>query len=519
MPKRTFLIIAAITGLLAFSVFSADLSTEQLLPTYLSKDAYTPAAAFGEDQFLIVWQAGRLLPGDLRLGPKYQGDIVACRVSASGTLLDAEPFVIADTTDIKQAPRAAFGDHLFLVVWQDLRNGSDWDVYAARITPEGEVLDPNGVLVSGGIENQALPKVAWDGANFVVVWQDGRSGLKYETYQARISLTGEVLEPAGVLLATGISNCVTPAIAPTNTIGRVFAFSLGGSLTFSGAYQSQIAPTTGTFITNGSPDATPAVITGMPQNLAPLALAKGNNSYLLTWRTDRPFGRGNSKTSENMAIFNANGSHDTTLAYFWPSGTDRILDPDVSWNGSSYVVVWHQRFHPRSEYPYESVIAAMVNEDGQLSGSMMNVSGTSSAPSLDVCVASDTVSGTSIIAYERQATTSDVPITVAYRMCGNSTSISANPAERQDGFVFRSYPNPFNPTVNISIRSAKQDITLEIIDSQGKIVADLTTKLKEGQNGQFYHVKWDASRNASGVYLARLKQEHKETISKLFLMR
>jgi hypothetical protein len=150
---------------------------------------------------------------------------------------------------------------------------------------------------------------------------------------------------------------------------------------------------------------------------------------------------------------------------------------------------------------------------------MMNVSGTSSAPSLDVCVASDTSTGNSLIAYERQATTSDVPITVAYRICGSTPSISVKPDEGQEDFVIGFYPNPFNPNVNISVRSNTNDLTLKIMDAQGREVTDLTSNLRKIRKGQFYHAVWDASNQASGVYFARLVYGNKEVCRKLFLMR
>ena len=89
---------------------------------------------------------------------------------------------------------------MFLVVWQDLRNGKDWDVYAARITPQGRLLDTDGFAVSNARHSQALPDVSWDGQNFQVVWQDFRSGKNYAIYGARVSPDGKVLEENGRLL-------------------------------------------------------------------------------------------------------------------------------------------------------------------------------------------------------------------------------------------------------------------------------------------------------------------------------
>jgi hypothetical protein len=522
MLKLSLSIMLIVVGFSAPMCRAAGLSSERTLPTHQAQDAYTPAAAFGAGEFLVVWQSGRLLPGDLRLGPRYQGDIVACRVSGAGEPLDAAPIIIADTADLKQVPRVVFGDNQFLVVWQDLRNGADWDVYAARVTPEGEVLDPNGILVSGGPQNQAMPRATWDGINFVVVWQDGRSDVKYEVYMARISPAGEVIEPAGVNIATGVSHYATPVAAPTNTAGSVFVFSTGSNETFSGAYMFPVSPTVGTFVTGGVPVTPPAysllhtdVPAQDPINKLPLTMAKGKAGYLLVWRTDAPGGRGNTSLINNMALFDLSGTRDTTMCY----GLNRIMNPDVSWSGNSYVVVWHERFMPKTTEQYEVVTAAFIGEDGKLTDSLLNVAGTSAAPAAEACIASDTLTNNSLVAYEKHPVSMDTPIMIAYRMPGAATAISAvSSASEMEGSI-SFHPNPFNPGVDIFIRSGGGDVALRIYDIQGKEVADLTPSLKIKRDAKFLHGTWNASKQASGVYIAILTDGERVSSEKLFLMR
>jgi hypothetical protein len=420
--------------LVVSSLFSAMLSQEQLMPISKSRDSYTPAAAYGGGKFLMVWQSGRILPGDLRNGPNYQSDLVACRVNASGELLDQTPFVIADTIDLKQLPRVAYGTNIFLVVWQDLRNGKDWDVYASRVTPDGEVLEPNGILVSGGVRNQAMPRVAWDGNNFNVIWQDGRSDEKYEVYMARVSTSGTVLDPNGLLVATGISHCVAPVVAPTETDGKVFTFSVGTDRTFAGVYQFPVSPTTGIFVSDGVVESQPAysllhtdVPAQLPIRTVPLAIAKGGSSYLISWRTDIPGGRGNTRIANNMALFNLSGERFADLCYSKASSTDcKTMNPDASWDGNNFVVVWHERSLGSTFDFYESVVAAVISENGELVDSLATIAGNSSAGALEACVSSDPLSGNTLIAYEKLPTLSTVPVTIAYRLTN---------ADRSKGYV------------------------------------------------------------------------------------
>ena len=153
----------------------------------------TPDAAFGKGTYLAVWREGWH-------GKGGRARIYAARVSADGRVLDPEGIEVAPCKDgVQERPRVAFGGGVFLVVWQDFRNGKDYDVLAARISPEGKVLDPKPIAIAAAPRTQALPSVDSDGSAFLVAWQglrdnetayrglaasvgaDGRMGASVET--------------------------------------------------------------------------------------------------------------------------------------------------------------------------------------------------------------------------------------------------------------------------------------------------------------------------------------------------
>jgi hypothetical protein len=127
-------------------------------------------------------------------------DVRAARVDANGNVLDTAGIPICDAPETQAEPAVAFDGANWLVVWQDLRSAAYYDVYACRVSPTGQVLDPGGFIVSDAQYSQVNPAVTWDGTNFVVAWQDYRS-VEFDIYAARVSSSGTVLDPNGIVVA------------------------------------------------------------------------------------------------------------------------------------------------------------------------------------------------------------------------------------------------------------------------------------------------------------------------------
>jgi hypothetical protein len=95
------------------------------------------AAAYDGTNWLVVWEDSR---GD-------HSAVWGARVNASGELIDSVNICIADDADERVEPWVAFNGTNYLVVWQDGRNAT-YDIYGARVSPAGTVLDPNGIGIS-----------------------------------------------------------------------------------------------------------------------------------------------------------------------------------------------------------------------------------------------------------------------------------------------------------------------------------------------------------------------------------
>lgn len=153
------------------------------------------AHASNGGMWLAVWHQG--IPTGDGAGRAAQ-DIYAARIRSDGTVLDPAGVAICTNLDFQSRPHVASDGNGFLVAWQDLRSGSSWDVYAARVTTNGVVQDPGGFMVSGAAgTNECFPDVAFGGGNYFVAWLDARHYPEYRVYGARVTPGGTVLDAAG----------------------------------------------------------------------------------------------------------------------------------------------------------------------------------------------------------------------------------------------------------------------------------------------------------------------------------
>jgi len=100
----------------------------------------------------------------------------------------------------QQSPTVAFDGMDYLVVWDDARAG-ERDIFGARVSRDGIVLDEGGFSISREPGSQGGPFVASGTGTSLVVWTDTRAG-QLDTYGARVSQSGQVLDPAGISIAT-----------------------------------------------------------------------------------------------------------------------------------------------------------------------------------------------------------------------------------------------------------------------------------------------------------------------------
>jgi len=136
----------------------------------------SPAIAFDGTNYLVVWQ-------DLRNGT---WNIYGQRVTTGGGRLGGD-FYICNAGVGQYNPAIAFDGTNYLVVWDDYRNGN-YDIYGQRISPAGGRVGGNFFICTEGA-HQTVPAIAFDGNNYLVVWMDLRNG-NFDIYGQRLSTAG-----------------------------------------------------------------------------------------------------------------------------------------------------------------------------------------------------------------------------------------------------------------------------------------------------------------------------------------
>jgi len=164
-----------------------------------------PVIAQGGNGFLAVWTDARTDAGRIS-GSYYDGngsEIYAARLDASGNLLDTTPVIISQGAADQARPQVAWNGQNWLVAWlsqQPTQGYWAWQVMAARVSPQGTVLDSQPLqLTNFSNSSSAELTVGSDGNNWAIFWQ-GNAGGENDLKGARISAQGAVLDPGGIVI-------------------------------------------------------------------------------------------------------------------------------------------------------------------------------------------------------------------------------------------------------------------------------------------------------------------------------
>ncbi len=245
------------------------LSGDQMYPRVISD---------GAGGAVVVWE-------DLRSSSDF--DIYAQRLGANGSAIWALNGVAVCTATLnQQAPQATSdGAGGVIITWHDVRTLSNWDIYAQRVDPAGNVLWlGDGKPVCTNVSNQFRPKLIDDASGGAfVVWEDFRNGAQYDIYAQRIDSNGNFYwNLDGIQLCGAGQNQVAVEIVSDGAGGAIATWEdnrTGLTDTFAQRLANSGTPQ---WAVNGV-----SLTSGNGGEYAPQIVSDGSNGAIITWHDTR----------------------------------------------------------------------------------------------------------------------------------------------------------------------------------------------------------------------------------------
>ncbi|WP_240487195.1 DUF5011 domain-containing protein [Hyalangium minutum] len=307
----------------------------------------TTVVAAGNGIYLAVWVEGSSAANSL--------DVLGVRVRASdGVRLDATPIFIGSGSTTQYRPAVAFDGDNFLVVWEQI--SSYPLVYGARVrASDGAVLDSTPFLISrtnsGGLPlPQFTPAVAFDGTNYLVTW----AGYFWEGNSVSQGILGIRVRPSDGTCIEGNSFVISrgeassPQVAYADADGVYFV-----AWNRQGIQAARVHAPTGQVMDPVVPLSVAASGAGRP------AVAGGSGTTLLvSW-----------KASDNTLSAQEWNAVSGSVVRSWTGlgGTTALSAPAVAHDGSNYWLGWQgQRNGVRQAIVQRLSSGASVPDDAEL---------------------------------------------------------------------------------------------------------------------------------------------------------
>jgi hypothetical protein len=457
-------------------------------------DQSSPTMAFDGTNFLAVWHEWKSTSG-------Y--DIRGVRLDLGGVVLDPAGIAISTGTADEMYPAIDFDGTNFLVTWQDDRGGSN-DIYGARVTSDGTVLDASGIPISAVTGAQEYPALAFDGSVYLVVWQDKR-GSTYDIYASRVTAGGTVLNPAGIVISNASRDQAQPAVAFDGANHLVVWHDARN--VYNDIYGSRV--TSGGMVLDSSGIAISSEV--LAQECP--ALAYDGTNYAVTWQ-DR---RDGSDYEIYLSRVTVDGTVVDSGGVIVSDAADDQLYPAIVFNNRQFLVVW-QDIRGSNDY---DIYGARVDQ----SGTVLDPSGlTVSSAQHDQVVPAlcSTSFGQVLIAY---SSFTPPPAFGSYRIWGNYYDLLAGLSGRGTAaggaYLSTNFPNPFTGSTTIRFYMQERGaISLAVYDVEGRLV----TTLMDGVSGAGMHeLRWDTGTSqdrtvAPGLYFYQLRTRSGSQTRKMIIL-
>jgi hypothetical protein len=291
-----------------------------------------PQVSFDGTNYLVIWSTV--------VNVATARDIYGARVSPAGSVLDPTNLLISAAPANQYDIDIAFNGSNHLVVWGTATGGSFSNIDGTLVTPAGVAVNPMGVPMSGATGEQSEPVVTAVGGSFFVAWNDYRSGGLSDVFGTRVDAAGAAVDPAGIPIAATPEFEFRPDVAAVGTTVLVAWTGNALPMTVRGARVNA----SGTVLD-------PAGIAIPTPRLDPTVASDGVNFLVAGW--DMGPVRG-SRVTPGGAALDPSG---ITIS----RGANGQLDLDLAFDGTNRLVVWSG--HANQGH---GIFGARVGPDGQI---------------------------------------------------------------------------------------------------------------------------------------------------------
>lgn len=459
----------------------------------------------GSGGTIITWMDHR--------GSNY--DIYAQRLDGSGTPQWATDGVVVCNGNGEHDSPAIVSDGAggAIISWADYRSGTHPDIYAQRMSSGGaSQWTANGVGICTANNDQVEPRMVSDGASgAIIVWQDLRTNSTWDVYAQHVLSSGTV-DGAWPIDGVGVNVGLLDQVSPELT-----SDGLGGAIVTWRDYRFNGNPTlfahhvlNSGALDSGWPVGGRALYPdqGDPQHQR--MIPDGANGALVAWVDPR--GAGSPQVYVHHVT--ASGALDGT----WPFG-GRLLDthvgnsqdfPQLVSDGAGGAIVAWQDDGAHGGTGYD-IFAQHVEASGSLDPAW-------SASGRALCVAagdqvapqilSDGAAG-AIVAWEDDRNGSSNADIFAMRIYG-SGGLAAVPPEKVEGLrVDPPSPNPASTVASIDFDlPTAESVSVTVYDVSGHLLRTLAASLRfpPGSN----RLTWDGRKSDGssvrpGIYFVRVQ--------------
>jgi PKD repeat protein len=203
--KLSLLLCLGLMILMSSTAFAAVISPTQFVPgdTAVSRATgtqLTPAISHANGVSLVVWSDHRAVPTTFGFQEfETAGDIYGMLLDASGNPLSSMPFPIAQGKANQTTPRLSWNGSNWLVLFQTtVLNGTggyyETALAAVRVSPTGQVLDPEPIRLYNTAPVGAAWTVGSDGTDWIIVHQDD------DLVAVRVTADGQLQQPATIIV-------------------------------------------------------------------------------------------------------------------------------------------------------------------------------------------------------------------------------------------------------------------------------------------------------------------------------